>query len=82
MRASLAFLTLRVVKGLKSTPCKWLAQLRFLDQRLGRVVSRQAISGGVSEQCPLNSSVSKGTLKHLIPRAKYSPSEHSRQKSR
>lgn len=62
LRASLAFLTLCIVKGLKSTPCKWSAELGFLDQRLGRVVGRQAISGGVSEHCPLNSSVSKGTL--------------------
>ena len=65
LRASLAFLVLCVVKGLKSTPCKWSAQLGFLDQRLGRVVGRQAISGGGagrSEQCPLNSSVSKGTF--------------------
>ena len=46
LRASLAFLTLCIVKGLKSTPCKWSAQLGFLDQRLGRAVGRQAISGG------------------------------------
>ena len=45
LRASLAFLVLCVVKGLKSTPCKWSAQLGFLDQRLGRVVGRQARSG-------------------------------------
>ena len=40
LRASLAFLTLYIVKGLKSTPCKWSAQLGFLDQRLGRAVGR------------------------------------------